>query len=156
MIADILPAGAVAAESFGPPGDRNLLPAEAAVVVTADPARRAEFAAGRAVAHAALVRLSAPAGPVLPGRASEGGRTSPVPPGGRGLIASWPQASGAYGHATVVWFVLLGRPRKWGTRHRNPQPEGRATTGKVFHRYGAAMRLHDRLDDRETHAGAAP
>jgi len=49
MIADILPAGAVAAESFGPPGARNLLPAEAAVVVTADPARRAEFAAGRAV-----------------------------------------------------------------------------------------------------------
>jgi 4'-phosphopantetheinyl transferase EntD len=71
MIADILPAGAVAAESFGPPGDRNLLPAEAAVVVTADPARRAEFAAGRAVAHAALARLGAPVGPVLPGRAGE-------------------------------------------------------------------------------------
>jgi 4'-phosphopantetheinyl transferase EntD len=71
MIADILPAGAVAAESFGPPGDRELFPAEAAAVATADPLRRAEFAAGRAVARTALARLDAPAGPVLPGRAGE-------------------------------------------------------------------------------------
>jgi len=71
MIADILPAGAVAAESFGPPGDRELFPAEAAAVATADPLRRAEFAAGRAVARTALARLGVPAGPVLPGRAGE-------------------------------------------------------------------------------------
>jgi 4'-phosphopantetheinyl transferase EntD len=71
MIDDILPAGAVAAESFGPPGDRDLFPAEAAVIATADPVRRREFAAGRAVARAALARLPAPAGPVLPGRAGE-------------------------------------------------------------------------------------
>ena len=71
MIDDILPAAAVAAESFGPPGDRELLPAEAAVIASADPVRRREFAAGRAVARAALARLQAPAGPVLPGRAGE-------------------------------------------------------------------------------------
>jgi enterobactin synthetase component D / holo-[acyl-carrier protein] synthase len=71
MIADILPAGAVAAESFGPPGDQELFPAEAAAIATADPVRRSEFAAGRAVARAALARLGVPAGPILPGRAGE-------------------------------------------------------------------------------------
>jgi 4'-phosphopantetheinyl transferase EntD len=71
MIADILPAGVVAAESFGPPGDWKLFPGEAAAIATADPGRRAEFAAGRAVARAALASLGAPAGPVLPGRAGE-------------------------------------------------------------------------------------
>src|SRR5262252_10024330 len=71
MIADILPAGVAAAESFGPPGGWKLLPGEAAAIATASPGRRAEFAAGRAVAHAALASLGAPAGPVLPGRAGE-------------------------------------------------------------------------------------
>jgi enterobactin synthetase component D / holo-[acyl-carrier protein] synthase len=71
MITDILPAGVVAAECFGPPGDPELFPAEATAIATADPVRRAEFAAGRAVAHAALARLGAPAGPILPGRAGE-------------------------------------------------------------------------------------
>lgn len=71
MIADILPAGAVAAESFGPPRYRKLLPAEAAAIATANPARRTEFAAGRAVARAALASLDVPAGPILPGRAGE-------------------------------------------------------------------------------------
>jgi 4'-phosphopantetheinyl transferase EntD len=71
MIDDILPAVAVAAESFGPPGERELFPAEEAVIATADPVRRREFAAGRAVARAALAGLHVPAGPVLPGRAGE-------------------------------------------------------------------------------------
>jgi 4'-phosphopantetheinyl transferase EntD len=71
MIADVLPAGAVAAESFGPPGDRQLFPAEAAAIATADPVRRSEFAAGRAVARAALAGLHAAVGPVLPGPAGE-------------------------------------------------------------------------------------
>ena len=71
MIADILPTGVVAAESFGPPGDWELLPGEASAIATADPGRRAEFAAGRIVARAALASLGAPAGPVLPGRAGE-------------------------------------------------------------------------------------
>ena len=71
MIDDILPPVAVAAESFGPPGEWDVFPAEAAVIATADTVRRREFAAGRAVARAALVRLHAPAGPVLPGRAGE-------------------------------------------------------------------------------------
>jgi enterobactin synthetase component D / holo-[acyl-carrier protein] synthase len=71
MIADILPDGAVAAESFGPPGDPELFPAEAGAIATADAVRRSEFAAGRAVARAALARLHAAAGPVLPGPAGE-------------------------------------------------------------------------------------
>src|SRR5262249_53360324 len=79
MIADILPDGAVAAESFGPPGDPELFPAEAAAIATADPVRRSEFAAGRAVARAALARLHAAAGPILPGAAG-----GPRGPGGGG------------------------------------------------------------------------
>ena len=77
MIADILPAGVVAAESFGPPAYRGLFPGEAAAIATADPGRRAEFAAGRAVARAALASLGAPPGPVLRGPAGE-----PLWPGG--------------------------------------------------------------------------
>jgi 4'-phosphopantetheinyl transferase EntD len=71
MIAELLPPAVVTAESFGDPGDAALLPGEAAAIATAGPARRAEFAAGRALAHAALGELGAPAGPVLPGRAGE-------------------------------------------------------------------------------------
>jgi 4'-phosphopantetheinyl transferase EntD len=71
MISDILPAGALAVESRGPARNQGLFPAEAAGIATANPGRRAEFAAGRAVARAALARLGAPAGPVLPGRAGE-------------------------------------------------------------------------------------
>jgi len=47
VIADILPAAAAAAESLGPDPepDPGLFPAEAALVRTADPRRRAEFTA---------------------------------------------------------------------------------------------------------------
>jgi 4'-phosphopantetheinyl transferase EntD len=71
MITDLLPPPVVTAESFGEPGVAALLPAEAAAVATAGPKRRAEFGAGRALAHAALGELGVPAGPVLPGRAGE-------------------------------------------------------------------------------------
>lgn len=71
MIAEILPAGAIAAESFGPPRDQTVFPAEAAVIATADPVRQLEFVAARAVAHAALAGLSGPVIPVLRGRAGE-------------------------------------------------------------------------------------
>jgi 4'-phosphopantetheinyl transferase EntD len=72
MLAEILPQGVVAVESFGrllPP--RGLSGAEESAIVTADTRRQAEFAAGRECAHAALAALGAPAGPVLPGRAGE-------------------------------------------------------------------------------------
>ncbi len=73
MIADILPAAAAAAESLGPDPepDPGLFPAEAVLVRTADPRRRAEFTAGRACARTALARLGLPATPVLAGRAGE-------------------------------------------------------------------------------------
>ena len=73
MLADLLPPAASAAESLGPepePG-AGLFPAEAALVRTADPRRRAEFTAGRACARTALARLGLPATPVLAGRAGE-------------------------------------------------------------------------------------
>ena len=73
MIADILPAAVAAAESLGPEPEPEpgLFPAEAALVRTADPRRRAEFTAGRACARTALARLGLPATPVLAGRAGE-------------------------------------------------------------------------------------
>ena len=49
----------------------GLFPAEEAVVGTAGPRRRAEFAAGRLCARAALARLGLPAAPVLAGRAGQ-------------------------------------------------------------------------------------
>jgi len=72
MLAQILPQGVVAVESFGSlPPRRGLLRAEEAAIATADARRQAEFAAGRECAHAALAGLGVPAGPVPPGRAGE-------------------------------------------------------------------------------------
>lgn len=79
MIADILPPAVATAESIGPETglpetelpERGLFPAEEAVVRTAGPWRRAEFAAGRACARVALAALGLPAAPVLAGRAGE-------------------------------------------------------------------------------------
>ena len=95
MIADVLPTGAVASEAFGPAGDRELFPAEAAAIATADPARRSEFAAGRAVAHAALARLHAAAGPVLSGPAGEPGWPD-------GVVGSITHCAG-YRACAVAW-----------------------------------------------------
>ena len=97
MIAELLPPAVVAVESFGEPGAAALLPAEAAAIATAGRKRRAEFGAGRAVAHAALGELGSPAGPVLPGRAGE-----PVWPAG--VVGSLTHCRGyracAVAHAT--------------------------------------------------------
>jgi 4'-phosphopantetheinyl transferase EntD len=75
VIADLLPPAVAAVESIGPepaqgPGPA-LFPAEEALVRTAGPRRRAEFAAGRACARAALAALGLPAAPVAAGRAGE-------------------------------------------------------------------------------------
>jgi 4'-phosphopantetheinyl transferase EntD len=51
--------------------DAPLLPQEAAVVARALPARRREFATGRACARAALARLGVVAGAILPGEHGE-------------------------------------------------------------------------------------
>ena len=72
MLAEILPRGVVAVESFGRlPPRRRRSGAEESAIVTADTRRQAEFAAGRECAHAALAELGAPAGPVPPGPAGE-------------------------------------------------------------------------------------
>jgi 4'-phosphopantetheinyl transferase EntD len=73
LIAGLLPPAAVAAESAGDPPDAGagLFPAEEAVMRTAGPRRRAEFAAGRQCAREALARLGVPAAPILPGPAGE-------------------------------------------------------------------------------------
>jgi 4'-phosphopantetheinyl transferase EntD len=71
VIAELLPPAVMTAEAFGGPARTRLFPGEDAAIATADPARQAEFAAGRACARAALARLGVPPGPVLPGRAGE-------------------------------------------------------------------------------------
>jgi 4'-phosphopantetheinyl transferase EntD len=73
VIADIVPPAVATAESIGPefePGP-GLFPAEAAVVRTAGPLRRAEFTSGRRCARKALAALGLPATPVLAGPAGE-------------------------------------------------------------------------------------
>jgi 4'-phosphopantetheinyl transferase EntD len=71
VIADLLPPGVAAAESIGPSPWPEIFPAEEAVVRTAGPPRRAEFAAGRMCARAALAALGLPATPVPAARAGE-------------------------------------------------------------------------------------
>ena len=73
MIADILPPGVASAESISqePEPIAALYPAEEELVRTAGPRRRAEFAAGRACARAALAGLGMPAAQILAGRAGE-------------------------------------------------------------------------------------
>ena len=73
MIAGLLPVGVAAAEAIGPepgPGP-GLFPAEEALVRTAGPRRRAEFAAGRTIARQALAGLGLPATAIPAGRAGE-------------------------------------------------------------------------------------
>ena len=72
LIAGILPPAVAAAESMADePKAGGLFPAEAAAVRTAGPRRRAEFAAGRLCARAAMALLGLPASPILPGPAGQ-------------------------------------------------------------------------------------
>jgi 4'-phosphopantetheinyl transferase EntD len=73
LIAGLLPPAVAAAESTGRPAGAapGLFPAEAEAVRTAGPRRRAEFAAGRSCARAALAALGVAAGPILPGPAGQ-------------------------------------------------------------------------------------
>ena len=73
LIAGLLPPAVASAESTGSPAAAapGLLPAEAEAVRTAGPRRRAEFAAGRSCARAALATLGVAAGPILPGPAGQ-------------------------------------------------------------------------------------
>ena len=71
MIRYLLPELCAVVESrAGPPTPLNLLGEEEELVAAATPARREEFAAGRACARAALVQLGVPTGPI--GRAGRG------------------------------------------------------------------------------------
>jgi enterobactin synthetase component D / holo-[acyl-carrier protein] synthase len=97
VIADLLPPAVAAVESIGPEPDPGggLFPAEAALVRTAGPRRRAEFTAGRACARVALAALGLPAAPILAGRAGEprwpAGVTGSIThcPGYRACAAAW-------------------------------------------------------------------
>jgi len=73
LIAGLLPPAVAVAESTGIPSSAapGLFPAEAEAVRTAGPRRRAEFAAGRSCARAALAALGVAAGPILPGPAGQ-------------------------------------------------------------------------------------
>jgi 4'-phosphopantetheinyl transferase EntD len=84
LIVGLLPLAVAAAESVGrPPADApGLFPAEEAALRTAGPRRRAEFAAGRSCARAALTTLGVRVGPILPGPAGQ----PQWPPGVTGSI----------------------------------------------------------------------
>jgi len=73
LLGGLLPPAVAVSESAGrPPATAaGLFPAEEAAVRTAGPRRRAEFAAGRRCARAALASLGVPAGPIPPGPAGQ-------------------------------------------------------------------------------------
>src|SRR2546423_14005028 len=91
LIADLLPPAVAAVESAGhlPEPGPVLFPVEEAVMHTAGPRRRAEFAAGRLCARAALARLGVPAAPILPGPAGPPRRPARVA-GGTTHFARYP------------------------------------------------------------------
>ncbi|MGW0413274.1 4'-phosphopantetheinyl transferase family protein [Streptomyces collinus] len=67
MLSALLPAGVAVAELFADPPHIDLHPQEAAVVAGAVDKRRREFAAVRLCARAALSRIGATPGPIVPG-----------------------------------------------------------------------------------------
>jgi 4'-phosphopantetheinyl transferase EntD len=77
-IDDVLPAGAVGAEAWGPWDEVRLASAEDAAVAGAGEQRRAEFAAGRDCARRALRRLGWPDSDVAVGRNDDGSPRWPV------------------------------------------------------------------------------
>ena len=77
-IDDVLPTGAVGAESWAPWEDVTLAPAEAAAVSGAAERRRAEFAAGRDCAHRALRLLGRPETGLAVGRHDDGAPGWPI------------------------------------------------------------------------------
>lgn len=97
LIARILPAAAVAAESVGelPEAGLGLFPAEQLAMRTAGPRRRAEFTAGRLCARTALAGLGVPGAPILPGPAGQpqwpAGVTGSIThcPGYRACAVAW-------------------------------------------------------------------
>lgn len=71
MIADLLPATAVAVEVFGPLPGAALLPEEEPLVARAVDRRREEFTTARSCARQALAELGVPAAPLLAGPGRE-------------------------------------------------------------------------------------
>ena len=139
MLAEILPRGVVAVESFGRlPPRRGLSGPEESAIITADARRQAEFAAGRECAHAALAELGAPAGAVPPGRAGEprwpagivGSLTHCA--GYRACAAARTQTVAAIGidaeparplPAGLTETVAVGAERRWLAELRLARPE---------------------------------
>jgi len=143
LLAGLLPPAVAAAESTGsPPGDApGLFPAEEAVLRTAGPLRRAEFAAGRSCARAALATLGVPAGPILPGPAGQpqwpAGVTGSIThcAGYQACAAARTTDVAAIGidaepdaalPAGVIGKVATGRERAWISRHAAAPPAAAA------------------------------
>jgi len=76
LLNGLFPSGVITAEVRGGGSSLDLRPDEADLVSRAVPKRRAEFAAGRACAHAALDRLGMPSAPIR--RSIGGAPTWPV------------------------------------------------------------------------------
>jgi enterobactin synthetase component D / holo-[acyl-carrier protein] synthase len=97
VLGTILPREVATAEVLrheGPAGN-SLFPEEEAVIAGATAKRRAEFAAGRSCARAALARLGVRPGPIVPGER----RAPRWPPGVVGAITHCP----GYCAAAVAW-----------------------------------------------------
>jgi 4'-phosphopantetheinyl transferase EntD len=67
LLAGLVPAAAVAVETFHDDPEAQLFPAEEALLARAVNKRRREFATGRACARRALTQLGVPPSPLLPG-----------------------------------------------------------------------------------------
>ncbi|NOT08103.1 MAG: 4'-phosphopantetheinyl transferase superfamily protein [Gemmatimonadales bacterium] len=101
MIQALFPPFVVTAEAVPPWGPAALYPEEEALVSTMVPARRSEFAAGRASARAALKRLGVPPAPIL-----ADARRVPVWPSG--VIGSITHCAGYCGCAVARSGAAMG------------------------------------------------
>ena len=141
LIADLLPPAVAAVESAGhlPEPGPVLFPVEEAVMHTAGPRRRAEFAAGRLCARAALARLGVPAAPILPGPAGQprwpAGVTGSIThcAGYRACAVARTTEVAAIGidaepdaelPARLIETVATGSERAWISRHAATRPGG--------------------------------
>jgi len=116
VIADLLPATAVAVEVFGPPPPgAALLPEEEPLVARAVDRRREEFTTARSCARQALAALGVPAAPLLAGP-----RREPLWPAG--VVGSLTHCDG-YRAAAVARSVDLATIGIDAEPHR-PLPDG--------------------------------
>ena len=136
MIETLLPAGAVAVDTFADPPGATLFPAEEALVARAVAKRRAEFTTARWCARQALARLGRPPAPIL-----RGARGEPLWP--EGVVGSMTHCAGYRGAVLAPGgsFTTIGIDAE----PNEPLPDGVFDTVTVP---GERPRLGDLLASR--------